>query len=304
MTTLRVSALLLAVSFALVGCIKSDTKVKIMADGTATLEVSNTYNAEAIDSLVDMVTGMVEAQGGEADMGEMEEGLDKMKEAFDGKKAETDMKEAGVEVESTTAVDKDGWKGYTLKGKVTDVNKFVAQMEKKAKAEAEKETDDNPLAAGLAGFSPKFYKTDDATIGEIVLMPSLEEALAGMEEQMGELEDMPDEQRDMINGMVEGMKAQFMGNDVSLTMEVELPGDVVSAVGAKKVGDKTVRFSLKGQDMNLDGMKTMFGMKAGVSAKFKIPEGCKITFVEKKAPEKKTEEAPEEKKSGGIKIGE
>jgi hypothetical protein len=94
---------------------------------------------------------------------------------------------------------------------------------------------------------------------------------------------------------------------MKMEMVFTLPGKILDVKGAKKEGDNGIKFAFSGSEINLDGLKTMFGFKNGISATFEIPEDCKIKFEDKKAAGDKAQDAKEEEepkeKKGGLKIG-
>lgn len=298
---------MLALVLSLGACFKSVTKVTIANDATGTVETSNQFNAEAIESMMDMVMAM--APEGEGDMDQLEEAIDEMKGAFDAKKMEAQMKKAGIEVSESKAIDQDGWKGFSMKGKIADVNKAVAEMRKKMTENAKKADLPAGVPSELTNFSPRFLKTADPKVGKIVILPSMEKMFEQMDEDPFEaLDEMPDEMRDMMDAQIETFKEMFMGNELDLTMEFVLPGELVSVTGAKKTGAKSFKFTMKGKDLTIDNAKGLFGIKKGISATFKIPEGCKIVFADPNAKKDekgkdKEKEKNKDKKKGGLKIG-
>jgi len=297
--------LALAAAIAFSACTKMSHKATVNADNTGSLVMKMSYKTEAIENLKSLASQM----GGGEDGGEMDENLKKLDEAFDEKKISEKLKKQGLEVKSTKAVEKDGWKGVEVEADIKDVNAWVEAAGK----ESEKSKDDDhsmgpmSMPGGNMNFAPKFYKTDTAGVGEIVLIPPMNEAMEGMG-NMPDLDEMDEDQRAMVEAMMDNIKAQLSVDEMLVEMTIKLPGAVAAVKGCKKVDDHTVLWTMKGADMTLDGVKTMFGMKDGVSATFQIPEGCKINFADppkkaaKPAEEKKDETEPKEKK-GGLKIG-
>ncbi len=314
--TLSVAAVALLCALGLTSCIKNTTKTAINADNTGTVKVSQALKLETIEKMKEMMAEMEEQMGGELPEGATDN-IDKMNEIVDEAKAVEKMKKLGLEVVSAKTTEKDGWKTVEIDAKIPNVNEWVekaAKLEEEEKAkEKEKESEDSmgpnmPDLGSMMG-AIKFFSTEDPKIGQVVIMPETSELLgAGAMGDMPDLDELPEEVRDMIEQQVEQMKTRFSVDEMTVDISMELPGKVLSTKGCKQVGEKGVSLQIKGTDIGLSSMKDMMGLKGGVSATFEIPEGCKIKFAKPTVAEKKEakEEGEGEKKpkKGGLKIGE
>ena len=300
-------ALLLAVicALGLPSCVKMSSSTTVKNDASATMTFDMGVKMEAIEAIKEQMEALGE-MGGE-EMEEAQEKFDELEEMFDEKKLSAKLKEMGLEVVSSKAVEEDGWKGMKVSAKCADINKWRETVKKKA--EAEDEGGDGPW--GQMGMNdvgtmvPTFYKTSNPKVGEVVLIPPLAGDDMELPIDLEELDELGDEELDMIEAQIEMVKGMFSVSDMKMTAKLTLPGPILSTKGCKKSGESTLVFNMSGDDINLEGLKTMFGMKDGVSATFTIPEDCKIKFLEKK--EAKKQEATDaaekkEKKKGGLKI--
>lgn len=279
------SALLL-----LPGCIRSKVELTVNGDNTATIKNATSVKTEAIEA----IKGFIEASGAEGG-----DGISNIQDMADEKKMVREMKETGIEITSSKAISEGGWKGAQVEGKIADVNEWVKKSAAKAKEKAE--DSDTGLAGGMDRLSPRFFKTDKEGVGRIRIMQA---NFSGMPAEM-DLDEVDDETREAIQSQIDVMGAMFGLQEMSMEMIVTLPGKVIETKGCKKAGENKVSFAMKGTDMNVDGMKTMFGLKDGVSATFEIPEGCKIRFEDpavKPEPKPAKDEAAEEKGKGGLRI--
>jgi hypothetical protein len=309
---LRLLGLLAIAAFALGGCIKSKVTSTIAADNTATLQIRYSLKLEAIERMKEMAA-MAEDQGVEGAGAEATGQIDEVLKIVDEKAAVEELKKTGVEVVSSKAEEKGGWKTLEIQGKVADVNAWVEKAGKEADKKRAKaaEDDSNPLAklGGAGGsLSPRFYKTADPKIGQVVLIPELSGSMDGM--GMPDLGEMDDEQRDMMEQMLQSVLAQFSADEMAMEMAVTLPGKITGAKGGKIVDGNTLVVATKGTDITLESMSSLLGLKNGVSATFEIPEGCKIVFADppaadtkKEEPAKEGEEDGKKPKKGGLKIG-
>lgn len=272
------------------GCLRSKTEVEFVADNTATIKQNTTVKTEAIDA----IKTMMESMGGEDD-GQ----LDKLTDQANEKKMAQEMKDTGVEITKSKAVDEGGWKGAEIEGKIKDVNDWVKKSAQKAKEKADEA--DEP-GSGMAGMTPRFFKTSKEGIARLQIMEAPKGGVGGMDPEM--IEGMGDEEMEMVQAQMDMMGSMFSLSEMNMEIVVTIPGDVVDTKGCKKLTDRKVSFQMKGTDINVAGLKNMFGMKEGVSVEFKIPEGFKIALEEPAAPkvEKAKEEEDSEKSKGGLKI--
>ncbi|HMS16223.1 MAG TPA: hypothetical protein PKA37_05230 [Planctomycetota bacterium] len=272
------------------GCVRTKTEVEIAADNTATIKQNATIKTEAIDA----IKNMMESMGGEDD-GQ----LDKLTDQANEKKMVQELKDTGVEVTKSKAIDEGGWKGAELEGKIKDVNDWVKKSAQKVKEKADSADEGG---SGISGMAPRFFKTSKEGVARLQIMEAPKGGMGGMDPEM--LEAMGDEEMEMVQAQMDMMGSMFSLSEMNMEIVVTLPGDVVEAKSCKKLTDRKVSFQMKGTDINVAGMKNMFGMKEGVSVDFKIPEGFKITLEEPAAPkaEKAKEEEDSEKSKGGLKI--
>ena len=292
------------------GCVRTETSSTVMNDGTGSISMKMTYKVEAIEMMRAQIEMAIDQlDGGEEAQGALDQ-LDQLDNMFDAKKIAAKLKEQGLEVTKAELVEKEGWKGMEIQATFSDVNAWIAKAQKAA--EASKKDSDSPLSI-MNGEQPLliqgFYKTADPAIGQVVLLkkPDLSKMSAGPLGGLDELEDMDDQMREMMEMQFDMMKSMFSVDQMTQSMKVTVPGPIVETVGCKKDGENAIVFKMSGADMTVDNLQNAFGLKEGVSATFRIPEGCKIQFQD---PPKKDEQKPpaegEEKdtKKGGVKIGE
>jgi len=297
------SLVLVAVLALLPACMKLSVGNTVNADGSGDMEMSFGYKLDTIE----MLKGMVEGQMGEEGGGEGEDPFAKMDEMFDEKKIKESMTKAGMNDVTTKIEEKDGWKTMTVKGKI----KSYDEMMKKASEseEVKKAKADDPEAGAmmdkLMGGSFGFFKTDKEDVVKMSLIPPIGDLLPGGEENpLEKLDEMDEDQRAMIEQQMEQMRAMFALDQMKVEMRVRLPGEIIDAQGVKKdeKDANVATWTLKGADVGLDSVKSMFGMKNGLWVKFKKPANFGITLKEEKKAESKpvggtTPKSPE-KKSG------
>lgn len=307
----RLTALLLValLGIGLSGCVKMNSATDLKNDGSGTVKMSMGLKTEALETIKAQLEAMGE-MGGEG-MEQAQEAFDELEDMFDEKKLAAKLKESGLEVVSTKSSDEAGWKTLEIDAKFADVNAWLERSKKLA--DKESEDVDSPWEGmpmgDFGGMVPTFYKTKTPGVGQIVLIPPMKEAMAGMPMDPEELEELGDEELDMIEGQLDMMKAMFSINEMKMQMSFTVPGEVVETKGCKSK-DRTLSFTFGGSDINVAGMKTLFGMKNGVSATFKIPEGCAIKFKDMPSANSEpavTDEAEEndkkeKEKKGGLKI--
>jgi len=296
------SLVLVAVLALLPACMKLSVGNTVNADGSGDMEMSLGYKLDTVE----MLKGMVEGQMGE-EGGEGEDPFAKMDEMFDEKKIKESMTKAGMNDVTTKIEEKDGWKMMTVKGKI----KSYDEMMKKAtdSEEVKKAKADDPEAGAMMdkimGGSFGFFKTDKEDVVKMSLIPPIGDLLPGGEENpLEKLDEMDEDQRAMIEQQMEQMRAMFALDQMKVEMRVRLPGEIIDAQGVKKdeKDANVATWTLKGADVGLDSVKSMFGMKNGLWVKFKKPANFGITLKEEKKAESKpvggtTPKSPE-KKSG------
>ena len=289
-------------------CMKMEMKNNFNADNTGTISMKMSIKTEVIDN----IRAMTESAGGEEGA---RESLDKVTEATDEKANVEKMKNSGVEIISSKTVDKDGWKGFEIEGKIADVNAYcekAAKIMELEAASAGSEGGRGPMDTSDFGeMALSFFKTADPAVGSMQIIPPMGDrmsAMGGADNPLARLDEASEEELQMFEGMMEMMKGQFALDQMSMSMVIGVPGDIVAMKGCTKTEDsKGVVFNMKGGDINIASIKTMMGLKEGVSVDFKIPADCKITFKErpkKDAPAPAKEEKKKEEKKGGLKIGE
>lgn len=300
-------ALLAIASFLLLpACMKMETKMGIKPDNTGTMALKVSMKVEVIDQM----KGMMEQAGAEAG-----DKLDKLNEAIDEKAAVEKLKKQGVEITSSKTVDKDGWKGFEIEGKIADVNAFTEKAAKQAEEDAASDSegaDSSGMSGAFSEMALTFFKTADPAVGTMQIMPPLGDMMSKMgggENPLARLDEASEEELQMIEGQFEMMKGMFALDQMAMSIVVGVPGEIVSMKGCTKTEDgKGVVYGMKGGDINLSSIKTMMGLKEGVSVDFKIAEGCKLVFKDrpKKDAEAATPKKEEKKaeKKGGLKIGE
>lgn len=305
------SLLLVAALAILPACMKMTTANTVNADGSGDMEMTLGYKLDTVE----MLKGMVEGQMGEEGGGE--DPFAKIDEMFDEKKMTESMTKAGMHDVATKIEEKDGWKTMTVKGKVKNYD----EMFKKAteSEDAKKAKSENPEAGEmmekLMGGSFGFFKTDKEDVVKMSLIPPIGDLLPGGEDNpLEKLDDLGEDERAMIEQQMEQMRAMFALDQMKIEMRVRLPGEIVDVQGVKKDEKEAnvATWTLKGADVGLDSVKSMFGMKNGIWVKFKKPADFKITLKEEKkaeskpaggttpkAPEKKTGEEEKKKKEDG-----
>jgi len=302
----RFAILLLAAVVGLTGCVKMTVKTDVKNDASGVMTMDYGVKTEALETIKGFMESAADQGAGGEEIEQAQEAFDQIDELFDDKKMAETMKEMGIEVKSATKAEKDGWKTMAVVGGVKDINVWLAKAAKKQQDELDEMGMDIPIDPTKA--MPTFYKTDKQGVGKVVLIPALADLFGGeMPFDLEELEELGDEELDMIESQLDMMKTMLSVDDMKAEMILNLPGKILSTTGCKKSGDNGVKFTFAGGDINLDGMKNLFGFKNGVSATFEIPEGCKIQFKDATAKkgEQKTgagEQKAEEKK-GGLKIG-
>lgn len=302
-------ALALALAFPLTACIKGTTKLEVKADNTATVAFKFGLKTEALEKMKEMGAQF----GGEEATEKMDEAFGEMNGLFDEKKITEKLKKGGLDVTKAVSSEKDGWKSIEIEGLVKDVNAWIANT----KRDAEKSASGSPLEALGSSFTmtPAFYKTETEGVGQIVVIPPLGDLLSAMgdgENPLSQIEDLDDETREMIEGQIDMVKSMFSLDEMVMEFTLKVPGNIVSQKGCKKVDDQTLAFNLRGAEFTFDSIKTMMGLKDGVSATFQIPADCKLNFEDapKKGQKAGTTPTPagdeDEKKGkkGGLKIGE
>ena len=309
-------ALLLCTAVLLPGCMKNSTKITIANDATGTIEIQQGLNTASFEAIAEYLAQMLEMAG---EMGEEmgdEDPLEKLEEIEQGltkEKISKELSKYGVEIVSSKQVEENDWRLITANGKIKDVNAWS-----KAVAKARKQSDTEERGLGSLGrqmMAPRFYLTEKAGVGEVVMMDpmNMKDVMDGAGPGGMDPTEIPEGMEEMVEAQLDMMKQQFGINEFKLQLELTLPGKIVSAKGLTidPKNDKRVTFSMNGSDMSVKGMKTMFGMKDGLSARFEIPKDCKLTFEKKpvkttapKTAEKKPEDKAEEKKKGGLGIEE
>jgi len=297
------SLVLVAVLALLPACMKLSVGNTVNADGSGDMEMSFGYKLDTIE----MLKGMVEGQMGEEGGGEGEDPFAKMDEMFDEKKIKESMTKAGMNDVTTKIEEKDGWKTMTVKGKIKSYDEMMKKASesddvKKAKAE---DPEVGAMMDKLMGGSFGFFKTDKEDVVKMSLIPPIGDLLPGGEENpLEKLDEMDEDQRAMIEQQMEQMRAMFALDQMKVEMRVRLPGEIIDAQGVKKdeKDANVATWTLKGADVGLDSVKSMFGMKNGLWVKFKKPANFGITLKEEKKAESKpvggtTPKSPE-KKSG------
>ncbi len=303
MIALPLAAALLAAS-----CVKVTNENGFKADNTATMKMTVGYKLDAVEGL----KGLIAQFGGGED--ESEDGpsakIDEAVKQFDEKKLVEQMKKSGIEVTKSATVEKDGWKLVEMEGAVKDVNAWIKKA-KDTTEEGKKEADEGMPNLPITSLPFHFYKTDKADVAKFVIIPPLGDLLPeGADEGLDQIEEMDDEQREQIETMINMVRSQISLDEMRVEMKCKLPGKILSVKGCKQEGDDMMVFSMKGGDLGLDGVKTLFGLKEGVHVTFQFdPKEMKITLEdEPKAtdskPSKKEEAKPakkddEEKKKGG-----
>lgn len=300
------AAILVCSTLLLPSCMKMEAKNSIKADNTGTMSIKMMLKTEVIDNM----KAMIESAGADA---EGSEGLDKLNESIDEKAMVEKLKKSGVEVVSSKSVDKDGWKGFEIEGKIPDVNAFSEKSAKVAEADAASAAGGESAHMNFSGMremAMAFFKTADPAVGSMQIVPPVGDMMANMggdENPLARLDEASEEELQMFEGMMEMMKSQFALDQMTMSMIIGVPGEIVSMKGCTKTEDgKGVVYSMKGSDFNLQSIKTMMGLKDGVSVDFKIPEGCKLVFKDrpkKDAPAPAKKEEKKEEKKGGLKIG-
>ncbi len=299
------TALVAAALIILPSCMKGEQKVNFSPDNTATLAFKMSMKTEVIDNM----KAMIEQAGGE----EGGDQLDKLSEAIDLKTTEEKLKKQGVEIISSKAIDADGWKGYEVVGKIANVNEFCEKTAKtfdEELASAAKESGGAHMGSDMGKMVLAFYKNEDPALGTLQIIPpmgDLMEQFGGEENPLSKIDEASEEELQMMEGMMEMMKQQFALDQMGMSMNIGVPGEIVALKGCTKSEDgKSVLFAIKGGDINLQSLKTMLGMKDGVSVDFKIAEGCKIAFKDRPKKEAKAEpkkEEPKKEKKGDLKTG-
>lgn len=307
------SLVLVAVLALLPACMKLSVGNTVNADGSGDMEMSFGYKLDTIE----MLKGMVEGQMGEEGGGDGEDPFAKMDEIFDEKKIKESMTKAGMNDVTTKIEEKDGWKTMTVKGKIKSYDEMMKKASesedvKKAKAE---DPEAGAMIDKLMGGSFGFFKTDKEDVVKMSLIPPIGDLLPGGEENpLEKLDEMDEDQRAMIEQQMEQMRAMFALDQMKVEMRVRLPGEIIDAQGVKKdeKDANVATWTLKGADVGLDSVKSMFGMKNGLWVKFKKPANFGITLKEEKkaeskpaggttpkSPEKKTGEEEKKKKEDG-----
>lgn len=299
-------SLVLACSFGLQSCLKMGATTEVKNDASATVAFSFQVNTAAIEAIKELVDGV---GGGGEEMEQALEAFDQIDELFNEKKIGEKLKEAGLDVTSAKAGSRDGWKTMEVKAAVKDLNAFLKKAEKDQKEEVEDLPIDLPFG-DIGSMVPAFYKTSTQGVGKVVLIPAIGDLLNDASFDLEQLEDLADDELEQIEAQIEAMKLMLSLDQLKLEVALTLPGKVVKTKGCKKVGENGLKFALKGGDLNIDGVRSLFGLKDGVSATFQIPQGCKIVFkdepTEKKGKGKDHNESEDQKteKKGGLKIGE
>jgi|GEM_PF-3717465 len=299
------TALLFSALLILPSCMKGEQKVNFSPDNTGTIAFKMSMKTEVMDTM----KAMIEQAGAEADSGQ----IDKLGEAVDVKVMEEKLKKQGVEITSAKSVDADGWKGYEIVGKVANVNEFCEKAKKAVEEEiASQAAESGPgnMGGEMGKMMLAFFKTEDPAIGSLQILPPMGDFMAQLgdgDNPLARLDDASEEELQMFEGMMEMMKQQFALDQMAMSMIIGVPGEITTMKGCTKSEDgKSVVFSIKGGDINLQSLKTMMGMKDGVSVDFKIPADCKIEFKDRPKKEAKAEpkkEEPKKEKKGDLKTG-
>lgn len=300
-------------------CVKFGAKGDVKADGSVALSMNFGIKGEALEMLRAQLESMADMAGEEAG-GDLDEALEKFDEVdgmFDEARLKAKMKESGIDVTSSKITETGGWKNVEIQGVIKDVNAWVDKMAAETKKELAKAEESGEMPFALPknlALTPRFFKTTEQGIGELQIFPPLASLFEGLDENpldaLDMLDDMDESELQQFEQYMDMMKGMFSLNEMSFEMTVNLPGEVTAVKGLKKVGTNGVRFGISGDALTLDNIKGLFGLKEGVSARFKIPAECKINFVDRPAktapPAKKDaqeSDAEEEKKKGGVKIG-
>lgn len=310
MKKLMIGLPLLAAMFS-ASCVKVTQETAFKADGTAAMKMSMGYKLDSVEAL----KGLINQFGGGGDE-DSDDGpgakIDEAVKEFDEAKLVDAQKIAGVEITKHATVEKEGWKSVEMEGVIKDVNAWVKKSGEAAKATAEKAGGPSMDSMPFSKMTPHFYKTDKENVAKFVVIPPLGDALGEMSGALDQVDEMDDEQREQVEGFINTVRSTISLDEMRVEMKVKVPGKILAVKGCKQDGENGLVFSMKGSDIGLDGVKTMFGLKEGVYATFEFdPKDFKITLEEEpkgadskpaapageaKKPEKKDEE---EKKKGG-----
>lgn len=277
------------------GCLKMNSETAIKGDGSATMKFSMGYKLDAVEKIKSQIPGGGEEDDDSPGPGKaFHDGMAKMNDALDAKKMSEKFKSYGLEVSKAESGDKDGWKMLTIEAST----KNLAETYKKMAASPDMAEAAKPmkeLGMGPAGFMPHFYKTDKADVATVSLIPPLGPLLDQLPQNPLEaIENMDDEQREQVEGFVEQFRTMLSLDELKFEIKIKVPGKILSVQGAKKDGDDGFAFSLLGKDMSLDSVKTLFGLKSGVSATFQFdPATFKLVLEDApKAAESKPASRP------------
>lgn len=302
---------LLALVVGLQGCIKLNGSSVVKNDASGTMNFQVSVRSDTISEIKEQAASF----GVESD--EMDTAFKEMEAFLDEKKLAEEFKKSGLTVDSATSKEKDGWKTIDIKASFKDINAWIVKSRAASKAKLEEsglgEMGDLPFDQLSGMGTPNFFKTDKPGVGQCVLIPSIKDLFSSMDmNPLEALEELGEEELEQIETALDMIGGMFHLNEMNLAMSLKLPGKVLSTTGCKKSGENGIAFSMKGSEITVDRLQSMFGFMNGVSCTFEIPEGCKIKFEDKKssgskakssdqAEEKKTEKKGEKK--GALKIG-
>jgi hypothetical protein len=276
-------------------CVKVAQESAFKADGTATTKTTMGYKLDAVEALKGLIAQFTGGGDDESEDGPAAKIDEALKELSEEKLVEQ-TKGTGVEITKSKTEEKDGWKSVEIEGVIKDVNAWV---KKSSEALKDATKDAGPIGGEnpFTKLTPHFYKTDKENVAKFVLIPPLGAMLEESGADLSKVDEMDDEQREQIEAFINTIRSTISLDEMRVEMKMKLPGKVLAVKGCKQDGDDGFALSIKGSDLGLDGVKTLFGLKDGVYATFQFePKDFKIVLEEEKVAESKPAAPKEEKK--------
>jgi hypothetical protein len=286
------------------GCFKVASDSAVSKDGSATVKLTMSYDTETLDKIKAQMDAAIEMMGEDnPEIAEAKAAVDKIGEAFDPKKAGDEWKKLGIDVSKSSAIEKDGWKGFEMEGTIKNLADYNRKHAEAAESRKSGKGADSPMGGDPSAFAvprmPRFFKTDQPNVAKVVLAwrePSQRD------DQLEMIENMSDEEREQVEAVFDMQRAEMNLDNLRVEMRVKLPGKVLSVSNAKQEGEDVVIFQFLGSNLTLDNMPKMRDIPSATMQfdpkEFKIPLEDEPKAESK--PAKKAEEKPkkdeEEKK--------
>jgi hypothetical protein len=253
------------------GCIKSSSDAAVKGDGSATVKLSVSYDADTFENKVkkapDSCTCWWVYQVHQDSLGAARRAISAFESGFNEKRLAEAWAKLGLQVSKSSSTTKNGWTTLEVEASAASVADFNAKLAAMLKANPDEYLTKLPWflhTRKLLPRLPHFYKTSDPTVVKAVI------PLADVGPELAELSPLSEEARTKLGKQLTYMRALRNFDEGQIKVRVKLPGTITAVENAKQEGSDTVVFDLSGPGVDPDVISAQGKAKGRATVTLKV----------------------------------